>query len=61
MHRMIVLLDLDLFKAFKRACAANDLTVSQVVRAMVRDYISAKPQSALDLSVPKASKKGGKP
>lgn len=61
MHRMIVLLDLDLWKAFKRACAANDQTASQVIRAMVRKYVDDKPQAALDLVAPKASKKGGKP
>lgn len=40
-------LPIELQKAFKEACAANDQTASQVVRAMMRDYVKANAQGDL--------------
>jgi metal-responsive CopG/Arc/MetJ family transcriptional regulator len=39
----------DLLKAFQDACSANDQTASQVVRAMMREYVSRNAQTRLDL------------
>lgn len=39
----------DLLRAFHEACAANDQTASQVLRAMMRDYVSRNAQTRLDL------------
>lgn len=51
-HRMIVLLDAELWAAFNRACEAADQSASQVVRAMVRDFVTQNAQSQLPLSAP---------
>lgn len=37
----------DLLRAFHEACAANDQTASQVLRAMMRDYVKANAQGDL--------------
>ncbi len=39
----------ELRKAFQEACEANDQTASQVLRAMMRDYVSRNAQTKLDL------------
>jgi ABC-type transporter MlaC component len=46
---MQVRLPADLLKAFQDACTANDQTASQVVRAMMREYVSRNAQAKLDL------------
>ncbi len=37
--RLTVLIDPSKKKAFERLCAAQDLTPSQVVRQLIRDYL----------------------
>lgn len=37
--RLTVLMDPDKKKAFEELCAARDLTPSQVVRQLIRDYL----------------------
>lgn len=37
--RLTVLIDPDKKRAFETLCAAQDLTPSQVVRQMIRDYL----------------------
>ena len=39
----------DLLKAFHEACAANDQTASQVLRAMMREYVLRNAQRPLPL------------
>ncbi|RZJ09986.1 MAG: CopG family transcriptional regulator [Rubrivivax sp.] len=39
--RLTVLIDPDKKKAFETLCAAQDVTPSQVVRRLIRDYLSA--------------------
>jgi len=39
----------DLLRTFHEACASNDQTASQVLRAMMRDYVSRNAQTRLDL------------
>ena len=39
--RLTILIDPQKKKIFEEICAANDLTSSQVVRRLVRDYIIA--------------------
>lgn len=51
-HRMIVLLDAGLWAAFNLACEAADQSASQVVRAMVRDFVTQNAQPQLPLSAP---------
>jgi len=51
--RLTVLVDPHKKKAFDDLCAAQDLTPSQVVRQLIRDYLQAhgvtyKTQSTLD-------------
>lgn len=38
--RLTVLIDPDKKKAFEALCAAQDLTPSQVVRQLIRDYLA---------------------
>jgi len=38
--RFTVLLDPEKKKAFEKLCAAQDITPSQVVRQLIRDYLS---------------------
>lgn len=37
--RLTILIDPDRKKAFEELCGARDLTPSQVVRQMIRDYL----------------------
>ena len=37
--RLTVLIDAERKKAFERLCAAQDITASQVVRQLIRDYL----------------------
>ena len=37
----------DLKRAFEDACKANDQTASQVIRAMMREYVRANAQGDL--------------
>jgi len=46
---MQIRLPAELRKAFQEACEANDQTASQVVRAMMREYVSRNAQTKLDL------------
>jgi len=39
--RLTVLVDPDKKKAFEQLCARQDLTPSQVVRQLIRDYLAA--------------------
>ncbi len=39
--RLTILIDPDKKKALERLCAAQDLTPSQVVRQLIRDYLAA--------------------
>jgi len=39
----------DLRKAFQAACEQNDQTASQVIRAMMREYVSRNAQQPLAL------------
>lgn len=41
--------DDDLLTAFKKICADNDMTVSQVLRASMREYVAKHKQQKLDL------------
>lgn len=38
--RLTVLIDAEKKKAFEELCAAQDITASQVVRQLIRDYLS---------------------
>jgi hypothetical protein len=38
--RLTVLIDADKKKAFEELCAAQDITASQVVRQLIRDYLT---------------------
>lgn len=38
--RLTVLIDADKKKAFEDLCAAQDITASQVVRQLIRDYLA---------------------
>lgn len=38
--RLTVLIDADKKKAFETLCAAQDITASQVVRQLIRDYLT---------------------
>ena len=38
--RLTVLIDADKKKAFETLCASQDITASQVVRQLIRDYLS---------------------
>lgn len=49
--RLTVLIDPDKKKAFETLCAQQDVTPSQVVRRLIRDYLAAhgvdhKPEAA---------------
>ena len=44
---MQIRLPADLLKAFQGACDTNDQTASQVVRAMMREYVRANAQGDL--------------
>jgi len=46
---MQIRLPADLLRAFQEACSSNDQTASQVVRAMMREYVSRNAQRPLDL------------
>lgn len=47
-------IDTDLKKAFDEACERNDLTSSQVLRSMIREYVAKNAQA--DLLKPKKSR-----
>lgn len=38
--RLTVLIDVDKKKAFEELCASQDITASQVVRQLIRDYLA---------------------
>lgn len=38
--RLTVLIDADKKKAFEALCASQDITASQVVRQLIRDYLA---------------------
>jgi hypothetical protein len=38
--RLTVLIDADRKKAFEALCASQDITASQVVRQLIRDYLA---------------------
>jgi len=38
--RLTVLIDADKKKAFEELCASQDITASQVVRQLIRDYLA---------------------
>jgi hypothetical protein len=38
--RLTVLIDAEKKKAFEELCAAQDITASQVVRQLIRDYLT---------------------
>ena len=38
--RLTVLIDAEKKKAFEALCAAQDITASQVVRQLIRDYLA---------------------
>lgn len=46
---MQIRLPQELLKAFQDACGANDQTASQVMRAMMREYVLRNAQAKLDL------------
>jgi hypothetical protein len=55
--RLTILIDPQKKKIFEEICAANDLTSSQVVRRLVRDYII---ENAGDRELPTWLKPSGK-
>jgi hypothetical protein len=55
--RLTILIDPQKKKIFEEICAANDLTSSQVVRRLVREYIIA---NAGDRELPSWLKPSGK-
>ena len=38
--RLTILIDAEKKKAFEQLCAAQDITASQVVRRLIRDYLA---------------------
>jgi len=38
--RLTVLIDVDKKKAFEELCASQDITASQVIRQLIRDYLA---------------------
>ena len=57
--RLTLLIDPDKKRAFKNLCASQDLTPSQVIRQLIRDYLAAHGVSYR--SQPKARKAGRGP
>lgn len=55
--RLTILIDPRKKKIFEEICAANDLTSSQVIRRLVREYII---ENAGDRELPAWLKPGGK-
>ena len=55
--RLTVLVDPYKKKAFEELCAAQDLTPSQVVRQLIRDYLDAHGVSYVTQNKPDASSK----
>ncbi len=45
---MLIRLPSDLHKAFEAAVASNDLTMAQVIRSMIREYVKANQQAAIN-------------
>ena len=56
--RLTVLIDPDKKKAFERLCATQDLTPSQVVRQLIRQYLAE--HSATYATQPKTGRAKGK-
>lgn len=56
--RLTVLIDPYKKKAFEELCAAQDLTPSQVVRQMIRDYLEQHGVSYKTRSAVKSSSRG---
>lgn len=50
--RFTVLMDPRKKRAFEQLCASQDLTPSQVVRQLIRDYLEKHDVAYLDESVP---------
>ena len=58
--RLTVLIDPRKKAAFERLCAAEDVTPSQVVRRLIREYVEARIGTAW-ISAPKARAPGRAP
>lgn len=57
--RLTVLLDPPRKLAFERACRENDMTPSQVMRHLIRDYVEAQAAPAPSTRRPPARRAGG--
>lgn len=63
--RLTLLIDPNKKEAFERLCARQDLTASQVVRQMIRDYlaqhgVSYEPSGSADVAPAAKDGKAGK-
>lgn len=54
--RLTVLIDPSKKKAFEELCSAQDLTPSQVVRQLIRDYLQAHGATYANKSKPASNK-----
>lgn len=54
--RLTVLIDADRKKAFEALCASQDITASQVVRQLIRDYLA---RHGVDERAPRRQAGGG--
>lgn len=59
--RLTVLVDPAKKKAFEQLCARQDITPSQVVRQLIRDYLAHHEVSYAPGSAPEATTSGGAP
>ncbi|MBE7426466.1 MAG: CopG family transcriptional regulator [Burkholderiaceae bacterium] len=59
--RLTLLVDPAKKAAFERLCAQQDLTPSQVVRQLIRDYLAAHGVSYVPSGTPAAAKPAARP
>ena len=57
--RLTLLIDPSKKQAFEKLCATQDLTPSQVVRQMIRDYLSDHGVTYETQAAPTPTRKGG--
>lgn len=56
--RLTILIDAEKKKAFEALCAAQDITASQALRQMIREYL-ARHGTAYETSLPERRASGG--
>lgn len=56
--RLTILIDPHKKEAFEKLCSEQDLTSSQVVRQLIRDYLNAHGVTSIASGKPAAKRKG---